>query len=138
MGYTKGFITQTDRKLIHSVHNSQIVCHPSVTEESFYISRDYNKSCQNRYKIKPPGVVVESILNASPLAAFTHFSGVIQLAECLLAGSFYRIFDYFHYFAPPCIFLISRLSTKACTRVLICPIDDFMLYGLSTESTGMP
>ena len=35
----------------------------------------------------------------------------------------------------PSIFLISMLSTKACTRVRIWPEDE-MLYGRSTDSTG--
>ena len=43
-----------------------------------------------------------------------------------------------HYFSPPCIFLISMLSMKACTRVRIWPAPALMLYGLSTESTGKP
>ena len=79
----------------------------------------------------------EKEVKRAPLAPAADLSAVEEYAELLVADAPLAFIGH-HHRTPPCIFLISMLSTNAWTRVRIWPIEERMLYGRSTDSTGKP
>ena len=135
MCYAKRLVAESESELIHHVRYSQIVRHPSVAEHSLDIPRLGYESCQYRHDIQPSCVIIQSVLDASPLTSSQNFAltvGRIELAQRLIAFLSARVGHLLHsleshYFSPPCSFLISMLSTKAWTRVRIWPAAEAIL-----------
>ena len=121
---------QTLRVAVDHHGDSEVVRHPAVAEHGLDVSRLRDHLRHSYPVVEPAGVIIERVDNAAPLAAVPDLAFGVELTEILTADSLVA-----HHLSPPCIFFISMLSTKACTRVRIWPEDE-MLYGRSTDSTG--
>ena len=130
-------IAQTHGELIDHVRHGEVVGHPAVAEHGLDVARLDDELCEEGQNVQPAAVVIEGILDAAPLAPAADLSAVEEYAELLVADAPLAFIGH-HHRTPPCIFLISMLSTNAWTRVRIWPIEERMLYGRSTDSTGKP
>ena len=130
-------VAQAHRELIDHVRHGEIVGHPAVAEHGLDIARLDDEFCKDGENVQPAAVIIEGVLHAAPFAPPANLAAVKEHAELLVADALSAL-DRRHYRTPPCIFLISMLSMKACTRVRIWPIEERMLYGRSTDSTGKP
>ena len=127
MDYAQGLVAQSHREFVHHVRYSQIICKPSVPEHRLDIAGLYNDARKYRQKIEPSSVIIQRIFYTAPLTAATYLAFVKKNAQLLLSDAFLVVYRKRHFFAPPCIFFISILSTNACTRVRICPTDELIL-----------
>jgi len=123
----QGLVAQAHSEFVYHVRGGQIVCHPSVTEHGLDIAGLGDELGQNGHDVQPSAVIVQGVLQSAPLAAFADFAAVEQNTQLFIAGPVVVFSLNNHYFAPPRSFLISMLSTNACTRVRICPTEEFML-----------
>ena len=130
-------IAQTHGELIDHVRHGEVVGHPAVAEHGLDVARLDDELCEEGQNVQPAAVVIEGIPDAAPLAPAADLSAVEEYAELLVANAPLAFIGH-HHRTPPCIFLISMLSTNAWTRVRIWPIEERMLYGRSTDSTGKP
>ena len=130
-------VAQAHRELVDHVRHGEVVGHPAVAEHGLDVARLDDELCEEGQNVQPAAVVIEGILDAAPLAPAADLSAVEEYAELLVADAPLAFIGH-HHRTPPCIFLISMLSTNAWTRVRIWPIEERMLYGRSTDSTGKP
>ncbi len=114
MADTQVLTAQALSMTVYHHRYGQIAGHPAITEHGLYVAglgKNYPEHVEP--VVKPSGVIIKSIDNASPLtAASVTLALKIHFAEVFCTDSLVR-----HYFTPPLILLISRLSTNACTRV---------------------